>query len=193
MADTLSLVTISFLIVSVFTFALIVHAQSRLLDNETSRLVVLSTRTAMAFPLFSVFIYVSIPIPAAYAAMEVLIAVVLGYTFYAFLVLMVTNMGGPNETVDLLNRSIKVPLWHSCCPTDRQRYYETVCTNVFSLLTLRVAVMAVAAVLYYVDTQISTLVYVLLKVFALMLMVHGLASVVSFCEQLRTTIFSSIF
>lgn len=90
MTDLLSLVTIPFLFVSLFTFVLIVHTQCQIIDSDTSRLVVLATRTAMAIPLFAIFTYITIPVPVLYAAMDVLIAAVVGYAFYTFLVLMVS-------------------------------------------------------------------------------------------------------
>jgi len=186
-ADRLQIVTIPFLLVTIISFLLVFYWQYKRLDNETNRLVIIATRLALFLPFYGILIYISLAIPVLYLALEVPTAIIEGYSFYTFFVLMVVNLGGPNETVNYLNASNKPLLFYCCCPSDKKQFYKNACWNVFHFLFSRVVVVLLSVICSYAalanGNKIAKLLSVIFALVALIQLCYGVASVVNLYED----------
>lgn len=181
MVDKVAVVCIPFLLVTIFVYLVVFRKQFTMLDNETNRLVIIATRLALFLPLYAILIYISLVIPVIYTAMEVPLALIEGYSFYAFFVLLVTNMGGPIETVNYLTKSDKKLLFYCCCPLDKKKFYGKATWNLFHFLFTRVIVVFLSVICSYVDSKISKLLAILFSLVALIQLIYGVASVINLC------------
>jgi len=190
--DRLGLVTIPFLLVTIISFLLVFYWQYNKLDNENNRLVIISTRLALFLPFYGILIYISLAIPVLYLAFEVPTAIIEGYSFYTFFVLMVVNLGGPNETVNYLNASNKPLLFYCCCPSDKKKFYQNACWNVFHFLFTRVVVVLLSVICSYAalanGNKIAKLLSVLFALVALIQLIYGVASVVNLYEDVYSNL-----
>jgi hypothetical protein len=116
-------------------------------------------------------------------AMEVPMALIEGYSFYTFFVLLVTNLGGPTETVNYLMKSEKKLLFYCCCPYDKKRFYTKATWNLFHFLFTRVIVVFLSVICFYADTKPAKLVSVLLSLVALVQLIYGVLSVINLFED----------
>ena len=188
MQDRLQLATIPFLLVTIISFLLVFYWQYSKLDNDTNRLVIITTRLALFLPLYGILIYISLAIPVLYLALEVPTAIIEGYSFYTFFVLMVVNLGGPNETVNYLNASNKPLLFYCCCPSDKKKFYKNAAWNVWHFLFSRVVVVLLSVICSYASlangSKIAKLLSVLFALVALVQLIYGVSSVVNLCKFL---------
>lgn len=175
-----------FLAVTISSFVFVVWWQFRRLDNEINRLIILNTRLALFLPLYGILIYVSLAVPVLYLAFEVPIALIEGYSFYLFFVLMVTNLGGPTETVNYLNASNKPLFFHCCCPTTKRKFYRQATWNLFHIVVTRVCVIFLSVICSYFAKKyrLAKLLSVLFSLIALIQLIYGLAAVVNLCKFL---------
>jgi len=118
-------------------------------EADTTRLTVLATRTSLFLPLYALFLYISYVAPASYEAMAVPINLVEGFTFYTFMSLLVTNVGGSSEAVTYISN--KEYFLCSCClpSTDRTLYYRRVTWLMFHMLVTRPVLSVIAAICSY--------------------------------------------
>lgn len=185
MFDYLSYISLAFLIMVIGTYFGVFFAQYHSLSgNAADRLAVLITRTALTFSLFALLTYIGIVAPAAYVAMEIAAAAVLGGAFHLYLCLVVTNMGGAQQTVQALRGANRPLRCFFCFPAEMGQFYRQVVRAVWHLSVTRVVVLTAAAVLYYVDRDVTTLLYLVLQIVAAVQLVHGVVSVGNLCEWL---------
>jgi ABC-type antimicrobial peptide transport system permease subunit len=183
MGDLLAVVCIPFLLITIIMYLVVFRKQFTQLDNETNRLVIIATRLALFLPFYAILIFISIVIPVIYTAMEIPLALIEGYSFYAFFVLLVTNMGGPVETVNYLTKSDKKLLFYCCCPLDKKKFYGKATWNLFHFLFTRVIVVFLSVICTYADTKISKLLAIIFSLVALVQLIYGVASVINLCES----------
>lgn len=119
-----AIILVGYLIV--FTF------QYKNMTNETERLTILVTRTALFLPLYALCLLISVARPEALGALQIPIAFVEGYSFYCFLTVLVTNLGGPEKAVEALQGRPLI-CCTSCCPTEPDKFYNKVVWAVFFL------------------------------------------------------------
>lgn len=185
--DRLALACIPFLLVSIIAYIVVFFKQYSQLDDHTNRLVIISTRLALFLPLYSILIYISLVIPVIYVAMEVPLAIIEGYTFYTFFVLIVTNLGGPSETVRYLGESPKKLIFWCCCPLDKKRFYDKATWNVFHFLVTRVVVVFLSVICFYIESATGRaafkVLYLVFSLVAFVQLIYGVASVVNLCES----------
>lgn len=184
--DHLALYTIPFLVVTIVSFLLVFWWQYSRLDNEVNRLIILTTRLALFLPLYGILVYISLAVPVLYLAFEVPTALIEGYSFYLFFVLMVTNLGGPTETVNYLNMSNKPLFCQCCCPTMKKKFYKNACWNVFHFTTTRVVVELISVIFGYIyessNARLAKILSVLFSLIALIQLLYGVFSVAILCK-----------
>jgi len=162
------------------------------LQPSTLRIQLLSTRTAIFLPVYSVIIWVSLVAPILYVPLEVPTALAEGYCFYCFFTMVVTNLGGPSETVAVMEETGRRPLCPCCCPSTPPRFYKRVQSGLFHMLWTRTAVVLASAVCTMVAHKSQTyhnpafLASLILTVCSLLLLINGFASLVLFYEVLMS-------
>jgi hypothetical protein len=182
MTDLLALICLPFLVVTVIVFFIIAYSQYKQLGSGTNRLNILTTRLALCFPFYAILVYLVILFPIIFVAIEIPISVIMGYSFYTFLVLIVTNLGGPQETVRLMNESHRrVRCCFCCLLTSKEQLYNIAVLSTFHLMVTRTALLTVAVVLHFVRRPIATLLEVIIQVVVVLQLVQSLLAVANLC------------
>jgi len=166
-------------------YFIIFGVQYRNLNTDNERLVILVTRIAMFLPLYAILMLISLGSPEALAALTVPIAIVEGYSFYAFFALLVTNLGGSAGAVSFLKRSGRALLCcTSSCPTDPGQFYVKASWAMFHLVTYRVIVILMSAISFYAQSKAGKLLYVLFNVLGIVILARSLIHFVLFYESI---------
>jgi hypothetical protein len=76
------------------------HAQIR--EPRAYRISVLSTRAALALPVYASVMLLALIYPHWFYALKVPVAFFEGYSFYCFFAMIIENLGGPNRAVKVL-------------------------------------------------------------------------------------------
>jgi hypothetical protein len=102
-----------------FLFSLSVYIyiflkQYDLINNQIYRLQVLTLRTALFLPSYSIFILMSIFTGGHYELLEVFISIIEGLSFVSFFALFVENLGGELNTVNYINFANHPYACHGC-------------------------------------------------------------------------------
>lgn len=168
-----AIILVGYLIV--FTF------QYKNMTNETERLTILVTRTALFLPLYALCLLISVARPEALGALQIPIAFVEGYSFYCFLTVLVTNLGGPEKAVEALQGRPLI-CCTSCCPTEPDKFYNKVVWAVFSFITWRPFVVILGTICDYAKGRIARLLYFLFTLLAFALLVRSILHFVLFYE-----------
>ena len=131
-----------------FIVAICQYSYQRI-ETDTTRLTTLTTRTSLFLPLYALFMYLSYSSPYTYEAMSVPINIVEGFTFYTFMSLLITNLGGASEAVAFI--SSKDYFLCSCCfpATDRALFYSRAAWLMFHMLVTRPLLSVIAAICSY--------------------------------------------
>ncbi len=184
MIDILALKCIPFVYFPILAFVVVFGKQYTMIDGETNRLVVLSTRVALFLPLYAMLIYISLCIPILYKAIEVPTALIEGYSFYTLFALLVTNLGGPNETLNSLIKSEKQLKCSFCCPKDKEKFYRIAICHVHHFLFIRPVFVFLSVVCSYLknDMKILQILSMIFSFIALIQLILGVASVVALCK-----------
>jgi len=163
-------------------------------EADTTRLTVLATRTSLFLPLYALFLYISYVAPASYEAMAVPINLVEGFTFYTFMSLLVTNVGGSSEAVTYISN--KEYFLCSCCfpSTDRTLYYRRVTWLMFHMLVTRPILSVIAAICSYSGSSVGMALFLLISVILVIIVLCSVVHLVNFYEMVfdRTTNLSGI-
>lgn len=80
-----------FACISFVAYYKIVQEQFTHFKRSTSRIQILSTRTALFLPIYVILMCTALVRPRSFQAVQVLIAVTEGYSFYCFFVLLVSS------------------------------------------------------------------------------------------------------
>ncbi len=188
--DVFALVCLAFGVCTVISFGAVFYSQYTKLDNDTNRLIILSTRLALTLPLYATTVFISVVAPIFFPVMELLVAVILGYSFFVFLVLIVTNMGGAQQTLAILHHSNKTPPCACCFPADHVLFYNKVYFSVRGLLTTRIVIVLVSTFLQYVDSEEATLAGSVLQILAVIQLIRGVVSISNLCKMPHIAMYS---
>lgn len=176
-------------LVPVICYFYILRTQYNMRKEGTLRLQVLNCRAVIGVPIYAVFVFISLIFPQGYNAFNIPIAAFEGYSFYCFFSLVVTNLGGPSETVryiqDANNPICCTKLFcSSCCPTDSARFYARVLSALFHFVTTRMVVVCLSVIIFYaLPTTAGKLIFVVLQLVSFVILVNGVLSVVNFYEN----------
>lgn len=189
MADGVLITGIIFLIIIWAAYFVVFFTQYCRCVPETERLVVLATRTALFLPLYALFILISLAKPEALAALEIPISIVEAYSFYAFFALIVTNMGGPEKSVEAFKTTGKELV---CCndwmPKDHLMYYKRTVWALFHFMVTRNIVVIASAIAFYGLKSAGKAVSSILSLVAAAILFYCLIHILLFCELIFSII-----
>ncbi len=169
--------------ICVFTwisFIGVVFKQHGFLKNETYRLQVLSTRCALALPIYATIVLFSLLYPHTFFALEVVVSLFEGYSFYCYFAFVVTNLGGPNSAVTTMKENGRQLCCSCCCPEDRAAVYNRTLWNEWHFIFTRTLVVLIATIFKAFGNE---KVFVVLSIIAFAILVNGVMSVVNFYEN----------
>jgi len=132
----------------------------------------------MSVPLYAFIIYISLLAPWAYNGLEIPIAIIEGYAIYCFFALIVTNLGGPNESVKYMNGLSKPLCCTLCCPVEKYSFYMRTLWSCRHILVTRVVLVILAAIFENIKA-----VYIVLSIVSFALIARAVLSVVTFFEH----------
>lgn len=130
------------IILPIICYMILLHYQFLFLKLNTFRIQILSLRTALALPLYSLLILFSLISPQYFDWFNVLIAIIEGYSFRCFLTLLVTNMGGKTKTLVLLKDASSL----ICCNCQsKEKLLERLYWNTFNFQFIRPIIVVLIA------------------------------------------------
>lgn len=188
--DILGLTAIIILLIPIFAYYRILCVSYAKLHPTTLRIQVLSTRTAIFLPVYSIIIWMSLVVPVLYVPLEVPTALAEGYCFFCFFTMVVTNLGGPSETIAVMEETGRQPLCPCCCPTTSLGFFKRVQTALHHFLWTRSLVVFASVICTFVAHKsqsyhnVAFLASLILTVLSLLLLVNGFGSLVMFYELL---------
>lgn len=177
--NTLGIIGLVLLLFPFAAWLLVFNKQFEISTPKTYRVNVLIARTALYLPLYAIFVWVSLIEPVLYDGLQILFAIVEGYSFYSMFALVVSNLGGPHEAVAALKASNRPPFC-PCCPTDPVKFYTQVLNSFWYFLFVRVVIVIVATIAAYKHIM---LVYLITTLVALGILIYSLVSLVNFYEN----------
>ena len=186
--DTWGVAATFFLVFPIVAYYFILRVSYKNLHASTARIQVLSTRTAIFLPVYSVIIWLSLVIPVLYVPLQVPTALAEGYCFYCFFAMVVQNLGGPNETIAVMEESGRKPLIACCCPPTPLLFFKRVQRALFHFLVTRTVVVLVSAICTFVSKRSQSyhdpafLISLILTIFSFALLINGFGSLVLFYE-----------
>lgn len=186
MFNDLSRLCALFAVVPVVAYFVVVYGQYTTLQKKTYRLTVLCVRTALFLPLYAILMFFSALDPRAYVFLIVVITIVEGYTFYCFLALITTNLGGPAATVDLMYQSQRKLFCSCCCPSDCALFYQRTTWAMFHLFITRSILSALAAICFYAKNKEGKAGFTILNTISAVILFYGVISLVNLCMYLTT-------
>ena len=151
------------------------HAQ---LQSHNFRLYVLCSRAAFSMLFYAVLIFASLLVPRAFPVLLIPIDVVEGYTFYCFFVILVTNMGGPEHSLQILLASNRQLLLSCSFSKDKRKFYSQVQWALFHFMTTRIVIVILEDVL-----SSMRLVVVILQIVAILIVTRAFVALVLFFEN----------
>lgn len=163
----------------VLAYALIVLRQHSHLQPTTYRLGVLSTRSALLLPFCAFFVLIGVLEPRMYVSIIIPITFCEGYSLYAFLALITTNLGGPAAVVELIQKGRKPLVCRTLVPTEPARFFRWTVWAVFHLILLRGVISLLSAICFYADTTAGKQAYVVYNFISAIIMVYGTICIVS--------------
>jgi len=129
--------------------------------------------------------------PSSYVMMIGVISVIEGYALYCFLCLIVSNLGGPLATIDLMRNSDRELFCGICCPSDSAMFYDKATWAMFHVLVTRTIIHIFSAISFYAGTPTGLLAYGILNLISAAIIIHGVLclvilyeSVFSYCTNL---------
>ena len=190
MIDELSKLGLFFMLVPVLAYLILVRVQFLNLQKKTYRLTVLCVRAALFLPLYAIFIYISLLAPNSYVLMIVVVTIVEGYSFYCFLALITTNLGGPAATVDLMGHSDRALVCSCCCPSDSAVFYRKTTWAIFHLFITRSILSVVAALCFYAKNEAGKQLYTVVNCISAIILFYGVICLINLCKfRFPTSIF----
>ena len=167
---------------TVIAYCIIVLKQYTYLQPATYRLSVLSTRTALLLPLCTFLMFISLVAPSSYVMMMFFITMIEGYCLYVFLALITTNLGGPQATVELMEKSQRPMLCSVCLPKEPVRFFRMTVWVLFHVLAMRSICSLISAICFYSGTQSGKSAYAFFNALSALVLVCGFVCLVNLCE-----------
>jgi hypothetical protein len=184
MLDDISKLSLFFTLVPVVAFLLLVRSQYLSLQKKTYRLTVLNVRAAFFLPLYALFIFFSVIAPKSYVLVIVVVTIVEGYSFYCFLAMITTNLGGPAATVDLMYQSQRKLFCSCCCPSDSALFFQKTTWAIFHLFITRSILSVFSAICFYSHTDRGKAAYVILNSVSAVMLFYGVICLVNLCKYI---------
>lgn len=173
------------MLVIIVAYFLVFYCNFKNLRPETLRLSVLNTRVAFFLSFYAIMMFISLNAPNALPALNVLITIMEGYSFYGFFTMIVTNLGGPASTVAYFKESNR-PLvcCNSCCPgNEPERFYRKVTWALWHFLFTRTGIVILSAIAFYSGSKAGHVVSALLALAAAGLLAYSLIHLVLLCKS----------
>jgi hypothetical protein len=180
--DSLAGICFLFLVVPVIAYIFILWSQYSKCEPETQRLTVMSTRTALFLPLYAGLMYLSLCAPVIYVALTIPITMIEGYSIYCFFAMIVTNLGGPQATVNFMRQSGKDLACSCCCPTDQLIFYRKATWSLFHLFFTRTILVTLSAICFYSDKKVGKALYAVFSLVSAVLLFYGVICLVLLCK-----------
>jgi len=168
-------------------YGAIIYYQYRYLSNESIRLQVLSTRSAVCLPMYSTFYYISLIFPHSFDFLEIGITFTEGVVLSTFFALIVVNIGGPTKTVHAMEEiNDKLVCTKRCCacccPENRAQFYKKSVWRLFHCVCTRTLLTTASAIASLFHTRISKVLTLLFSATSMVLLMYAVISLVNFCE-----------
>lgn len=179
--DTLSKISIIFLLVPWIAFFIIVGFQSFKLRTATLRVQILSTRLATFLPFYATVLFLCVVLPEAYLGLQIVIAFIEAASFYFFFSMIVANLGGPDNTIAEMDKLKAVPYCCGCCcPASPGSYYSRLQWALFHFVTTRPIFVIIQAICGYKGLTVGVIIFSLLS---FCLVINAFVSLVLFCKS----------
>jgi len=182
MFDDLAKGCLALMLVPLLAYVAVIRAQYLGLSKKTYRLTVLCVRTAVFLPLYAFLMYISALVPRAYVLLTVIITVVEGYSFYCFLSLITTNLGGPAAAVDLMYQAQRQLFCSCCCPADSAAFYQKTTWAIFHLFITRSVLSVISAIVFYASGEKGKVVFMAINVISAIILFYAVICLVNFCK-----------
>lgn len=182
MFDDLAKGCLALMLVPLLAYVAVIRAQYLGLSKKTYRLTVLCVRTAVFLPLYAFLMYISALVPRAYVLITVIITVVEGYSFYCFLSLITTNLGGPAAAVDLMYQAQRQLFCSCCCPADSAAFYQKTTWAIFHLFITRSVLSVISAIVFYAGGEKGKVVFMAINVVSAVILFYAVICLVNFCK-----------
>ena len=182
--DTLAAVTFGFMLVPILAHVAVIFLQKGYAEATNYRLTVLSTRAAFFLPGYAILMWISLVAPASYSALTILINLVEGYSFYTFFSLILYNLGGSAQTVDLMVKSEKDFFLCTCClPTnDKVKFYRRTAWTMFHMLFTRVLLSVLGAICYYSGSKAGKVLFIIFQLICAAIVITMVVHLINFCK-----------
>lgn len=140
-----------------------------------SPIVVLNTRFTFILPSFGFLFLIGVIEPDAIDILEIFQATIEGYILYAFLMWLITNMGGQKRTIEYIDENPK-PIKLRCfnLGDTAEIFFNRTAWGVFHVLSIRPAVMLFVAICSQSTTYAAVIVLNLLQLVAFVIITRGL-------------------
>lgn len=183
--DRLGAITFGFMLVPFLAYAAVVFLQQRYADATNHRQTVLSTRAAFFLPGYALFMWLSIMAPSSFTAMGVLINFVEGYSFYTFFSLIISNLGGSAQTVELMISSQKEYFLCSCCfpVNDKALFFRRTAWTMFHMLFTRVGLSIIGAICFYSGSSAGKTLFLIIQLINAVIVITMVVHLVNFCKS----------
>ena len=185
--DLYGFIGLLLLFIPIFTYYRILRVSHNSLRASTERIQVLSTRTALFLPVYSIIMWISLVAPNAYLPLEIVIAFAEGYSFYCFFGMVVKNLGGPDGAILSMEVSGRQPYCLCCCPDTPTKFFNRVRNSLLHVFITRSMFVLASSVCLMISNGNGAkgLVFVLgltFAIIALAFLVNGFLSLVVFCK-----------
>lgn len=180
--DIRALVCFFFTLYIIICYFIVFNSQYKNITAQNSRLVVLNSRVALHLPIYAVLIYISLLAPEAFHAIDIFISIYEAYSFYAFFTLIVTNLGGPTNAVELFKGPDQLACCNSICTSDRTKFYNKTRHALFHFLFTRVFIVTAAAIAHYSHTSAGDTLSTILRLVSAVILFYCLVHIVLFYE-----------
>ena len=190
MFDDLAKGCLALMLVPLLAYVAVIRAQYLGLQKKTYRLTVLCVRTAVFLPLYAFLVYISALVPRVYVFITVIITIVEGYSFYCFLALITTNLGGPAAAVDLMYQAQRQLFCSCCCPADSAAFYQKTTWAIFHLFITRSVLSVISAIVFYAAGEKGKVVFMAINLISAVILFYAVICLVNFCKWHCSTSFA---
>lgn len=133
-------------------------------------------------PYCAFFILMAVLDARTYVMMMVMVTLGEGYCLYAFLALIVANIGGPTAVVELMNKNEQPLLCQSVLPSKPAHFFRWTVWAVFHLIALRGVISLISAICFYANTTAGKHAYVVYNFLSAILLLYAMICLISLCK-----------
>ena len=192
--DRLSAICAAFLVFPYFMFLAILRDHYLTRSRGALRAQVLICRSVSFVPLYTTLIYIALVVPVLFEAIEPLVTIVEYYVLIHLFALIVVMLGGPVETVRIMNEDKNelccrrnIPLiGKSWFPRNKLKFYRVVTEQIFvRMLYVRTTVTVLMVCCYYLNkykypgSHILKILHVLFSLISMFYILRAVSSIVN--------------